>query len=255
MSKYSKIIAGGCSFTDKDFPKFASPNPLDYKMWPEVIGEKLDCEVINTGRCGFGNYAIYHTTLNAIMKHKVDHVFVMWSDWTRQDFLIDSFASSTRMSGKAGGDYVSLHPFYWGIKESDVIKWYNESFTKNFPHKHIHGKEFTASMPNIQQLIDTNINYIFSMQAICEKLNIKYTACQAMENDRFLPSILIKHPYLEHIKNFYGWPMDKKLGGFTMVDLLKKEYKNAYKVSEEDAHPNEIGHKFIGNKIMEYINV
>ena len=76
-----------------------------------------------------------------------------------------------------------------------------------------------------------------------------------MENDRFLPSILIKHPYLEHIKNFYGWPMDKKLGGFTMVDLLKKEYKNAYKVSEEDAHPNEIGHKFIGNKIMEYINV
>ena len=39
-------------------------------MWPEVIGEKLNCKVINTGKCGFGNHAIYHTTLNAIMNNK-----------------------------------------------------------------------------------------------------------------------------------------------------------------------------------------
>ena len=46
MSKYSKIIVGGCSWTEKDYPKFAKPKPLDFKMWGELIGEKLNCEVI-----------------------------------------------------------------------------------------------------------------------------------------------------------------------------------------------------------------
>ena len=40
------IIVGGCSFTDKHFPTTAMPvrqmpEPLDFKMWPEVIGEKM----------------------------------------------------------------------------------------------------------------------------------------------------------------------------------------------------------------------
>ena len=250
----NKIITGGCSFTDKYMPNNIRPKPLDFKMWPEVIGEKLDCEVINVGKCGFGNQAIYHTTLNAIMNNKVDHVFVMWSAWTRQDFLIDSLASSARVSGDVGGDYISIHPFSSKIKEGAAMKWYGESFGKNFPHKHMGGMGFSASMPNIKQLIYTNINYMYSMQVICEKLNIRYTACQAMDTD-ILPSLLIKHPNLEHMKNFYGWPVDKKLGGFTMVDLLREKYDKSFKVSEFDSHPNEIGHKFIGNKMMEYANV
>ncbi len=247
------IIVGGCSFTDKNMPKNSRPKPLDFKMWGELIGEKLNCEVINTGKAGFGNHAIYHTTLNAIMNNKVDHVFVMWSEWTRQDFLIDSLASSARMGGSIGGDYISLHPCIFNPNADSVRKWYSESFGKNFPHKHM-GEDFSASMPNIKQLVHTNINYMYSIQVICEKLNIGYTACQAMDTD-ILPSLLIKHPNLEHIKNFYGWPVDKKLGGFTMIDLLREEYGQSYRVSEIDGHPNEIGHKFIANKLMEYANV
>ena len=127
----NKIIAGGCSFTDKYFPKFANVDePLDFKMWPEVIGEKLNCKVINTGKCGFGNHAIYHTTLNAIMNNKVDHVFVMWSEWTRQDFLIDNLGSPTRMSHDiVGSNYLSVHPFSRTIKEGDAQRWYNDSFS------------------------------------------------------------------------------------------------------------------------------
>ena len=69
MSKYSdKIIVGGCSFKDKNYPSRAKPKPLNFKMWPEVIGELYDCEVINTAKCGFGNMAIYHETLDAIIK-------------------------------------------------------------------------------------------------------------------------------------------------------------------------------------------
>ena len=53
MSK--KIIVGGCSFTDKNYPKSAKPKPLDFKMWPTLIGEMYGLEVINTAKCGFGN--------------------------------------------------------------------------------------------------------------------------------------------------------------------------------------------------------
>tara|TARA_B100000902_G_C27286723_1_gene904839 strand:- start:1314 stop:2024 length:711 start_codon:yes stop_codon:yes gene_type:complete len=235
MSKYSKIIVGGCSWTDNNQPQTARPEPLDFKMWPEIVGEKLNCEVINTARCGYGNHAIYHQTLKAIMDNKVDHVFVMWSAWARQDFLLYD-----------NREYVSLIP-----PNEEIIKWYNNSFSKNFPLRT--DPKFIAQPPSIIQLINTNINYIYSLQVICEKLNIKYTACQSM-NKGILPSLLIKHPHLEHIKNFYGWPIDKKLGGFTMLDLLKKEYQESYKISEVDAHPNEMGQKFLANKIMEYAN-
>ena len=95
MSKYSdKIIVGGCSFTDKNYPSRAKPKPLNFKMWPEVIGELYDCEVINTAKCGFGNMAIYHETLDAIIKNKdnIKHVYVMWSEWARQDFLLNDYS-------------------------------------------------------------------------------------------------------------------------------------------------------------------
>ena len=70
----NKIIVGGCSWTEKDYPKSARPKPLDFKMWGELIGEKLNCEVINVAKGGYGNKAIYHQTLKAIMNNKVDHV-------------------------------------------------------------------------------------------------------------------------------------------------------------------------------------
>ena len=244
MSKYSKIIVGGCSWTEKDYPKFAKPKPLNFKMWGELIGEKLNCEVINTAKGGYGNKAIYHQTLKAIMNNKdVDHVFVMWSEWTRQDFLLDN-----------DREYASLMNMHFDVEyNKDAIdKWYNDSFNKNFPKKN--DPNFVAPIPSMEQFVNTNINYIYSLEVICEKLNIKYTTCQAIDTC-ILPILIIKHPHLEHIKNFHGWPPTKDLGGFTMSNLLKKEYGLDFKISDTDAHPNEIGQKFIADKMLEYANV
>ena len=119
----SKIIVGGDSFSDKNQPQYSIPEPLDFKMWPEIVGEKLNCEVINTARSGYGNDAIYHQTLKAIMNNKdVDHVFVMWSEWTRQDFLLDN-----------DREYASLMNMHFDVEyNKDAIdKWYNDSFNKN----------------------------------------------------------------------------------------------------------------------------
>ena len=88
-----KIIIGGCSFTDKDMPKKVVPNPMDFKMWPEILGEITNYEIINTARCGAGNKKIFSDVTNEIVKHEpkdIAYVIVAWSEWTRQDILSDN---------------------------------------------------------------------------------------------------------------------------------------------------------------------
>ena len=247
--KYSKIIVGGCSVTDKNYPKTARPNSLDFKMWPEIIGDKLNCEVINTAKCGYGNQAIFHETLTAIMNNNnIDHVIVMWSDWTRQDFLI-----STELNLKDDYRYKTFNPnveyddagLHGDADHGASKTWYEKTFKQKYP--------------NTKQLIDTNINYIYSLQTICEKLNIKYTALSSISTIMgpgfyFMDKQLLDHPFLEKIENFMGWPLFESIGGYTVKDLCKSKFGKAYRVSSIDAHPNEESHKFIADKIMEYIN-
>ncbi len=247
-----KIIVGGCSFTDKNYPKFAKPKPLDFKMWPEHIGSMLNKEVINTARCGYGNQAIYHQTLKAIMNNRVDHVFVMWTCWIRQDFLINDADKR---------DYITLD---LGLKHKvndlreyrfNHDEWYDNSFNKNWLVVDYNDKDIVLKQPTIKQIIDTNMNYIYSMQTICEKLNIGYTACQSLK-PKIDPFVLIEHPYIEKIKNFMGWPMLEKIGGWSFDKSLKEKYGHDYiGVSSCDGHPNEKAHKIIAHKIMEYMNV
>lgn len=214
-----KIIVGGDSFTDKNMPKHALPKPLDFKMWGELIGEKLNCEVINAAISGYGNQAIYHKTLDAIMNNKdADHVFVMWSEWTRQDFLLDTLDKF---------EYRSICVYPYG-QSYDIDKWYDDSFNKHFPIQY--DKNFISPKPSMEQLVKTNTNYMYSIKVICEKLNIPYTTCQAMNT---------------------GIESQTQI---TMVDLLKKEYGKDFKISNIDGHPNERSQKFIANKMLEFAN-
>ena len=233
----SKIIVGGCSFTDKNMPKFAKPKPLDYKMWPEIIGEMKNCEVINTARSGFGNQAIYHETLRAIWNNidNIEHVYVMWSEWARQDFLTEA-------------GYRTVIPRLENDEYKKTQAFYQRTWSRPFP--------------NMQQLIDTNINYIYSMQIICKNLGIKYTAVQAMKPipqfvdnetlDTPFAYRIIKHPLIEKIDNFMGWPMLDHVGGYNIVDLCNLSMGSSWRISIEDAHPNEKAQRFIASKIHEY---
>lgn len=233
----SKIIVGGCSFTDKNMPKNAKPKPLDFKIWPEYIGEWSNCEVINTARSGFGNHAIYHSVLNEIWNNidDVQHVYVMWSEWARQDFLTEA-------------GYRTVIPRLENDEYNKTQEFYQRTWSRPFP--------------NMQQLIGTNMNYIYSMQAICKQLGIKYTACQALPPiPQFVEGTfhetpfafkLVKHPLLEKIENFMGWPMLDSLGGFNIVELCNLAMGSSWRISLEDAHPNEKAQKFIASKIYEY---
>ena len=50
MSKSSKIIVGGCSFTDRFYPYTTKPLPHTFKMWPELLSDKTNIEVIKRSK-------------------------------------------------------------------------------------------------------------------------------------------------------------------------------------------------------------
>ena len=243
MSKCSKIIVGGCSFTDKNMPRHAKPKPLDFKMWATHIGEWSNCEVINVALSGYGNQAIYHTTLKEIWKNldNIEHDYVMWSEWARQDFML--------------GEEIKKDGFFQTV----IPRLENDEYNKT---QEFYQRTWSRPFPNMQQLIDTNMNYIYSMQAICKQLGIKYTACQALTPiPQFVEGIynvtpfafkLVKHPLIEKIENFMGWPMIYSLAGFNITELCNLAMGSSWRISLEDAHPNEKAQKFIASKIYEY---
>ena len=159
----------------------------------------------------------------------------MWSEWARQDFLTKS-------------GYKSVVPRLEFDEYNKTQAFYQRTWSRPFP--------------SMQQLIDTNMNYIYSMQTICEKLNIGYTGVQAMTPiPQFVEGTynvipfafnLVKHPLLEKIENFMGWPMLDSLAGFNIVELCNLAMGSSWRISLEDAHPNEKAQRLIASKIYEY---
>lgn len=86
------LIAGGCSWTEKDYVSFIKTVPDELRgpwpMWPELLGDRIgDVEVINTALSGSGNKRILTAVFNEIIEHgdDVEYVVIMWSDITRFD--------------------------------------------------------------------------------------------------------------------------------------------------------------------------
>ena len=78
FSRKKKLIVSGCSYT----ADYAKINKLEtFPIWSEILADKLDMEVINLARCGYGNEAIYHSAVEAMIAEKnVGMVFCMWSE-------------------------------------------------------------------------------------------------------------------------------------------------------------------------------
>ena len=262
MSKYSKIVVGGCSFTDKNFPKYAQPKPLDFKMWPELIAEKTGKEVINTAKSASGNRRIYQTVLNELVKHEdVEQVIIGWSEWTRQDFLV-----------KDGGQKDGWHSLVPRKKdEKDKItkvKVIEEDVLFDF-----YMNAFNFDYPRPSQIVDENLNQFYSLQCICKARNIKLKMFQmfypinnffsseqweqphaTVQHELYTKTFIqhvLKHPLLLEMDNtFWGWPVFEDIGGIDLSQYFKK--RNMWRrVSHLDAHPDEETHKNIAKLIQE----
>ena len=82
MSKKTKLIVSGCSYT-------YGGNDKDTITWGEQLAERLDMELVNLSCNGCGNEFILTTLTKEIFKTKKDDiglVIAMWSEFERIDF-------------------------------------------------------------------------------------------------------------------------------------------------------------------------
>ena len=86
FSSRKKLIVGGCSYTDNYAP---SQGYDEFPVWGKLLAEMLDMELVNLGRCGFGNKAIYTTLTERIINEKnIGLVIPMWTEFQRVSFLM-----------------------------------------------------------------------------------------------------------------------------------------------------------------------
>jgi hypothetical protein len=76
FKNYKRFFAFGCSFTQYYWP-----------TWADIVSKEFK-ESYNYGRNGAGNFFIYQSLIEAIVKHKInkdDLVMIMFSNVTRED--------------------------------------------------------------------------------------------------------------------------------------------------------------------------
>lgn len=266
-----KIIVSGCSFTDKDMPKHAKPNAMNFKMWPEVLGEVAEREVINVGVQGSGNRMILHNVVEEVLKHEpkdIDAVIVAWTEWTRQDILSDN------------GDYTD-YPFRTIVpRVSDVKDTLTEAIVDSETKVDSYYDMLQAKFPKDIDIMNDNLQRMYMFQCFCNEHHLNFLQMQMLptynkfrkEDNHIDDDIggqieLEKRQKREHdfIKNpislllddskFIGFPIFKGLGGYTILDLLRKKYGESYRINGIDAHPNEESHRFLAERVLEALDL
>lgn len=238
MLKFSKkplMIAGGCSYTDKDFTSIFHPDlDTSWDKWPAIFGKKYNYEVLNTGSSGSGNEFICQSIINAINKNpNTKLVLVLWSGWDRIQVYKKKICPLSEVNRRK-------RPTLFTEKNTimyDVSKLILDNYF------------------NLNSMLNNNMFYMWILKDFLEKRNIKYIFAQGIiplqltyfKDDYVKKEVyrelnnFIDHIYYDDldIENFYGWPLFEALGGqhigrFTTTneDLT---------ISYMDRHPNAKG--------------
>ena len=93
MKKY--LIVSGCSWGDPNFISAEHPDmDTSWKMWPEILAEKLDMQLINFCKSGQGQEYIYSTLIDKIQTMPITQIGLMipaWSTAPRRDYQMSGF--------------------------------------------------------------------------------------------------------------------------------------------------------------------
>ena len=217
------LLVSGCSYTDKTFRSDFHPNiDTGWPKWPELLGKKLDMDVVNYGYCGSGNEYIYSSLLDHLTSNPIKDIGLVIPGWSR----------------------VPRRDFNVGDRKYN-IRWDNHGDMKYFMMK--------------------SLRYYYSLQEVCKSLKVPYKQIHILDpyesavveqNELFnmtredAMKEFMSSSYYDKIdeKNFIGWPIESKLGGFCAWDKLDAD---KHFISEIDRHPNRQGQEIIAELIYE----
>ena len=244
FSKRKKLIVSGCSYTDN---YAATQNLEPFKLWPELLAEKLDMDCINLAKCGFGNKAIYTTLTERIINEKnIGLVIPMWTEFQRVSFLMPN--------SKGEDTWVCFLPERT-ILEAD---WQDKFFkppkknTKKLESRYIISRFFRNNkMDNLGAAVSESLNYMYALQTICKSQWIPHLQIQGThpimsknskvgkQQDKDLSNHIIDSCFIDRIeRNFIGWPIVGNIGGYSANSIMKDNHR----IGVEDSHPNMLGH-------------
>ena len=217
------LLVSGCSYTDKTFRSDFHPNiDTGWPKWPELLGKKLDMDVVNYGYCGSGNEYIYSSLLDHLTSNPIKDIGLVipgWSRVPRRDFNVGNRKYNIRWDNHGDLKYFMMRSLRYYYSLQEVCK------SLKVPYKQIHILD-----PYESAVVEQN--ELFNM-----------TREDAMKE--FMSS-----SYYDKIdeKNFIGWPIESKLGGFCAWDKLDAD---KHFISEIDRHPNRQGQEIIAELIYE----
>ena len=95
-----------------------------------------------------------------------------------------------------------------------------------------------------------SLRYYYIFQIFCERFNLPYKQVQMISD--FDKRTLLNYNLSKQVneKHFIGWPIESKLGGFSICDKLDQD---KHFISKQDRHPNAEGQKLIAEIIYENI--
>ena len=260
FSNRKKLIVSGCSYT----ANYAKQEKLEeFPIWAQLVADALDMELVNLASGGYGNKAIYHTIIGAMIETKnVGLVIPMWSEWQRVCPFVDVPETEP----------VNREPWRSFLPERIVrdAEWHDKFYKPPMINPKKKGLKYELakvlwekSLTSIRGGAVQSLGYMFAFQSICENMNIPHLQMQGcqplmgkiMPQDEMNYNELARHivdsPYVDKFKNsFIGWPVVRSLGGYSADWLLG----DSDRISPEDSHPNKKGHEIIGEGICNEYN-
>jgi hypothetical protein len=267
------LIAGGCSYTDKNFKTSAADFDMPEKtwpMWPEYLAKSLGLRDINVGRSGYDNFSIFNSVLESIVLNEgsVEAVVVLWSGWDRS-LLFNSF------------NVVTINSFWSNIKNKDEWtnpQWMTES---KFDQSIINflNSDWWDPYSFLRDSVNSTFSLIYALSEICENRGIKYIfyqgvnpfeihAINSIEEKIIRPggrkcnlniSDILKQikkckysgKLQERKDKILGWPFIKDLNGYCLDDLRygRSSYfpDDPMDLSLLDKHPNQAAQNIISD--------
>ena len=255
------LLAVGCSFTDEKFESMVHPElDCSWPKWPEVVGKKLGYNVVNLGKSGNSNDAIFKSAQDYIIDHKVDMICALWTQGHRLNIHDMSNINWT-------WSFMDKKPNDLGDRsQKDMFN--KDEFSRLLRYKHTAlPNEYLRYIYMLDQLGKYNNNIpVYHMQGL--RVYYPYHSfplAKAETMEKEYAKAFLDSPYfniLDKQTNIYGWPLLPELGGSNYFDgpnLASHTWKEMqaltlkYRISDEDSHPNARGHKIIASRFMEII--
>jgi hypothetical protein len=256
------LLAVGCSLTDKNFTSKLHPEmDCSWPKWSEVIGNELGYNVVNLGKSGNSNDAIFKSAQDYIVDHKVDMICALWTQGYRlniHDMInINWWWSFMDKEPDNLGDHL----------QKDVFNRHEFSRLLRWKHTAL-ANEYLRYIYMLDQLGKYNNNIpVYHMQGLRGYYPYgSSTRAKARTMRKEYATAFLDSPYfsiLDKQTNIYGWPLLQELEGSIYIDdpkaLASYTWKEMealtlkYKISDKDSHPNARGQKTIANRFIEII--